>query len=132
MILIRTNILPFGTKLMTIWPFIFTHKETKVDDIDIRHEEIHGGQQKEMLVIGGALAIILVVCGCGWWSLLALPLFFYWYGVEWFIKCICYRNAHTAYKNIGFEREAYNNQSDIIYLYGRKPFAWFDYILKNK
>ena len=128
MILIRTNILPSGTKLMTIWPFIFTHKETKVDDKDIRHEEIHGEQQKEMLIIGAAMAVILAVCNCGWWSLLALPLFLWWYGIEWFIKACYYGNATTAYKNISFEREAYAHQHQLDYLFYRNPFAWFRYI----
>jgi hypothetical protein len=130
--LIRTNILPSGIKLITVWPFIFTHNDTTVSDLDLRHEEIHGAQQLEMLVIGGALAVILAACDCGWLSLLALPLFFWWYLVEWLIKWAYYRNSHTAYKNIGFEREAYSNQRDLVYLYDRKPFAWFDYILKNK
>jgi hypothetical protein len=79
-----------------------------------------------MLGIGAVLTAILLILGCGWWSLLALPLFFWWYVIEWLIKCVYYRNPTTAYKNIGFEREAFRHQSDLMYLYDRKPFAWID------
>lgn len=134
MIKVYNNIIPFqGFLALTVWPFIFIRKKVawRYDEVTDRHEKIHGEQQKEMLVIGAAMALVLAVCGCGWWSLFALPLFFWWYLVEWLIKWAYYKNAHTAYKNICFEREAYSNQSDIVYLYNRKPFAWFDYILKN-
>lgn len=135
MIKVFNNIIPVsGFVALAMWPLLFIRKKAawRFDEMAERHEEIHGEQQKEMLVIGAAMALVLAVCGCGWWSLFALPLFFYWYGIEWLIKWAYYRNAHTAYKNIGFEREAYSNQSDIAYLYDRKPFAWFDYIINNK
>ena len=134
MIKVFNNIIPVsGFVALAIWPLLFIRKKAawRFDETAERHEEIHGEQQKEMLVIGAAMALVLAVCGCGWWSLFALPLFFYWYGIEWLIKWVYYRNAHTAYKNIGFEREAYSNQSDIVYLCDRKPFAWLDYIFKN-
>ena len=132
MINVYNNIIPFkGFLAMCLWPFIFIRKVVAwmYDEITDRHENIHGEQQKEMLVIGAAIAAILAVCGCGWWSLFAIPLFFWWYLVEWFIKLCYYRNMKTADKNVGFEREAYANQNDIVYLYDRKPFAWFDYII---
>ena len=135
MIKVFNNIIPVsGFVAMAMWPLLFIRKKAawRFDEMAERHEEIHGEQQKEMLVIGAAMALILAVCGCGWWSLFALPLFFYWYGVERLIKWAYYRNSNTAYKNIGFEREAYSNQSDIVYLYDRKPFAWLDYIINNK
>lgn len=135
MIKIYSNIFPIkGFKEMTIWPFLFIRKKAAMSGlfnaVDERHEEIHGEQQKEMLFIGFMLAAVMVVTKCGWWSLLALPLFFYWYGIEYVIKLCYYRNGTTAYKNISFEREAYDHQREIDYLYNRKDFAWFNEIKK--
>lgn len=136
MIKVYSNIIPTaGFKATVLWPFLFIRKKSMqnglFNEVDERHEEIHGEQQKEMLCIGTLIAAVMVVTNCGWWSLIALPLFFYWYGIEYVIKLCYYRNGHTAYKNIGFEREAYANQSDFVYLYDRKPFAWFNYILNR-
>ena len=47
---IYNNIIPFkGYKAITLWPFIFARKP--LNEIDINHEEIHGKQQLELLVI---------------------------------------------------------------------------------
>lgn len=124
---------PSGYKAMALWPFIFVRKGMAwaFDEKTERHETIHCEQQKDMLFLGFVITLILFVIGCGWWSLLALPIFLYWYGIEWLIRLIIYRNATTAYKNLCFEREAYANQDNIIYLEDRQPFAHFKY-LKNK
>ena len=122
---------PFaGYKAMTVWPFVFIRNSMAwaYNERTDRHEHIHGSQQVEMLAVGTVIATVLFLFGCGWWSLAALPLFFYWYIVEWLIRWAYYRNRDTAYKNISFEREAYANQSNITYLDERKPFAWFKYI----
>ena len=122
--------LPFkGFVAMTVWPYIFVRSERTLSHVTLRHEEIHGEQQKEMLLLGALLAPILAICGCGWWSLLALPLFYWWYITEWVIKAIYYRSTYTAYKNISFEREAYGGQSNVCYIDTRSPFAWFNYIV---
>ena len=41
-----------------------------------------------------------------------------------------YRDTKLAYKNISFEREAYQNQSNLDYLSNRKHYSWFSYIKK--
>lgn len=123
--------IPFsGYKAMTVWPFIFIREGMAwaYDEKTDRHEHIHGIQQVEMLIAGILIAIVLFVVGCGWWSLAALPLFFYWYVVEWLIRWAYYRNRKTAYKNISFEREAYAKEDDVVYLDSRKPFVWVKYI----
>ena len=126
---IRNNIIPAkGFKAITLLPYIFVRKGAIYRDTDNRHEHIHGRQQLEMLIVGIVLAVVLWITGCGWWSLLALPLFFYWYGIEYVIKLCYYRNSTTAYKNISFEREAYAHQHELDYLFYRDPFAWFRYI----
>jgi len=128
---IYNDIIPFkGFLAMCLWPFIFVRNAAAYlfDAVAERHENIHGEQQKEMLAVGIVISAVLAIFGCGWWSLLALPLFFWWYGAEWLVKLCCYRNGNTAYKNLGFEREAYTNQNDASYLESRKRFAWIRYI----
>lgn len=94
---------------MMLWPFIFVRKDARVAATMTRHENIHGRQQKEMLLVG----------------------FYLWYGIELIIKLCYYRNSITAYKNISFEREAYSNQSNVAYFVERKPYAFMKYIINN-
>ena len=93
MLVIRNKLIPFkGFKAITIWPFIFVRKECSFDEVDLNHENIHGKQQLELLII-----------------------FFYLiYLVELIIK---------GYRNISFEKEAYNNEDNLNYLKTRKHFA---------
>ena len=119
---------------MVIWPFLFIRKDRAwaFNTIGERHEGTHGRQQVEMLILGAIIAVILAAAGFGWWSLFALPLFFWWYCIEWLIRLCIYRNMMTAYKNIAFEREAYDKQYDLIYLEQRDAFAWVRYIKQKE
>ena len=96
---------------MTVFPFIFARKAYKpIGKRTINHESIHLKQQIELLV---------------------LP-FFLWYGVEWIVRLIQYKNLKEAYRNISFEREAYNNEGDEGYLDGiREPFEFLHYLRKE-
>lgn len=128
---IFNDIIPFkGFMAMCVWPFIFVRNDamTRYGVFASNHEQIHGEQQKEMLVVGSLMAVLAFLVGCGWCSLLALPLFFWWYGIEWLFRIVQYKDAHTAYRNISFEREAYSNESDLGYLTHRKRFAWIHYL----
>ena len=50
MIKIKNKIIPFkGYIAITIWPFIFYR--ANMNNIDLNHENIHGEQQKELLII---------------------------------------------------------------------------------
>ena len=70
-----------------------------------RHEgNIHWPQQLELLII----------------------FFYILYGLEWFIKLFIY--GKKAYRNISFEREAYDNDDDPNYVY--KPYASFKRIIR--
>ena len=105
--IIYNNIIPFkGFKALTAWPFIFVRKGARYTEVDDRHENIHCEQQKEMLAV----------------------FFFLWYGIEWLIRLIQYRNTITAYKNISFEREAYSHQGELDYLDKRKPYSFVKYV----
>jgi exonuclease III len=71
------------------------------------HEYLHLHQQREMLF---------------------LP-FFLWYGIEFLVRLIQYRNWVDAYRNISFEREAYTWEDDFRYLtLHRQPFGWAKYL----
>lgn len=127
MIIVRNNILPIkGFKAMALWPFTFVRKNAIFGKVAENHENIHGAQQLEMLVVGAILAGILAIIGCGWWSLFALPLFFYWYGIEWAIRKLF--TKQDAYKSLAHEREAYDNEENLHYLDERKLFAWVKYL----
>lgn len=131
MIIIRNRFIPLrGFIALTLWPFIFVRRDEwpKFTAAVRRHERIHGRQQVELLLVGTLLSLLLALGGSGWWSLLALPLFFWLYGLEWLVGLLTLRDSNEAYKNISFEQEAYDNELDPDYLTARKPFAWLRYI----
>ena len=108
--IVRNNIIPFkGYKAVNLFGILFVRGDSVIGSVDINHESIHTEQMKEMLYV----------------------FFYLWYGIEWLVRLVQYRNAHTAYRNIGFEREAYMNQGNMGYLQGRGRYAWVKY-LKNE
>ena len=92
---------------ITLWPFIvLKKKELKLDGVLINHEKIHLRQQIELLI---------------------LP-FFIWYGIEFLVRLIQYKNRREAYLNISFEREAYANEKDHYYLKKRSFWKFLSYV----
>ena len=74
------------------------------------HEYIHTLQQREMLFVG----------------------FYVWYVVEFawrYMKC---RNWMKAYRELYFERGAYQMQHDLTYRYHRRPFGWWRLSISKK
>lgn len=99
--IIYNNIIPFnGFKAMNFFGLLFARKQ--LNAIDINHEEIHTAQMKELLYVG----------------------FYIWYLIEWIIRLFMKGNA---YRNIRFEKEAYEHQSDLNYLNIRKHYAFTKY-----
>lgn len=103
----------FSIQGMSLFPFVvlrekFLHNpQYKItNEMLIKHETIHFKQQVELMVIP----------------------FYILYFLEYLIKLIIYGDSATAYKNISFEREAFQNEMDLDYLEYRKPFSWFKYI----
>ncbi|MCG9791281.1 hypothetical protein [Flavobacterium algicola] len=98
---------PKSFRGLTLFPFVFMkYAADKVNVVFINHEKIHLKQQIELLIIP----------------------FFLWYGLEYLIRLIQYKDKYIAYKNISFEREAYANESNLDYLHQRKAFKFLSYI----
>ena len=127
---IFNDVIPFsGFIAMTVWPFIFVRNQaaSRYNVVANNHEHIHAEQQKEMLLVGIVLAAIGYVF-VGLWALLFVPLFFWWYGIEYLYRLCQYRDTKKAYRNISTEREAYANEKDLTYLTNRRRFAWTKYL----
>lgn len=111
MILISKYIVPKGYTGITLFPFVFIRYAFLKNDVHfLNHEKIHLRQQLELLL---------------------LP-FFVWYGLEFLIRFLKYKNWNTAYRNISFEREAYSNEKNLGYLKSRSFWKFLNYIvIKN-
>jgi len=98
---------PKGFSGITVFPFVFVcEKQLTHSSTFVNHEKIHIKQQAELLVF----------------------FFFIWYGLEFLIRWIQFKNKKTAYRNISFEREAYANENTANYLSTRKLFSFFKYL----
>jgi uncharacterized membrane protein YiaA len=127
---IFNDTIPFkGFIAMCLWPFIFVRNNaaSHYNTVANNHEHIHAEQQKEMLLVGIVLAAIGYVF-VGLWALFFVPLFFWWYGIEYLYRLCQYRDTKKAYRNISTEREAYANEKDLTYLSNRRRFAWTKYL----
>jgi hypothetical protein len=101
MIFISKLMVPKSFVGITIFPFIILKKEgLKQDKILINHEKI---QQKLLLL-----------------------LFYIIYSLEWLIKLLIYKNGYLTYKNLSFERKAYQNENNISYLKNRKTWSFIN------
>ena len=107
MIIIRNNIIPFkGYKCINISGILFARKNAILDVYTINHEMIHTKQIIKSFIIG----------------------FYILYGIFYIINIIKYKNYKEAYRNIPFEREAYENEKYLDYLSKRTAYAWINYI----
>jgi len=94
-------------------PFLFVARGFDIRKIPVtlNHERIHARQQGEMLWI----------------------FFFIWYFIEYLVRLLIYRSHNRAYRNISFEREAYENAGNPDYLKKRKIYSWVKYLkIRNK
>lgn len=101
--------IPFkGFYAITLFGFIVRREKYKnkpIDPITYNHESIHEAQAYDF--------------GIGWFGYI---IFYIWYFIEWLVRLIT--NPRHAYKNINFEKEAYENQYNLDYLITRKKFSW--------
>ncbi|MEJ7780706.1 MAG: hypothetical protein WKF68_14075 [Daejeonella sp.] len=92
---------------MAIFPFVLIkYRELKADRQIINHELIHLRQQIELLIIP----------------------FFILYLINYLVNLIKYRHHDRAYRNIIFEREAYENDANYSYLKNRRFASWIRYL----
>ena len=101
--------LPASFKGVTIGNTLYIRENAKFTETGLRHEEIHTKQWKELIYI----------------------FFPIWYAIEWTIRLFAFKGAHNAYRNISFEREAYEHQADPDYIITRERFAFIKYIRKK-
>ena len=105
--IIYNNILPpKGFTAINIFGILFARKGAAISEKTINHEQIHTAQMRELLYVP----------------------FYVLYFLEWLIKLIFYGGG--AYRNLSFEREAYDNDDNLGYLGGRKCYAWVKQIFK--
>ena len=106
-VIVSRYLIPKGFRGITLFPFIVVSEQgLKRDAVVLNHEKIHIRQQLELLV---------------------LP-FFIWYGLEFLLRWVQYKNNSLAYRNISFEREAYGNEKDLAYLKRRPFWSFFKYL----
>ena len=92
---------------MSLGPFIILKDKSLLTDYElINHETIHFFQQLELLFVIH-------------WIMYA---FFYLIGR---VKGL---NHNQAYLNNTFEKEAYANGADLLYIFKRKPYGWIKYL----
>lgn len=106
-VIVSRYLMPKGFRGITLFPFIIVSDiELKSDAVIINHEKIHIRQQLELMI---------------------LP-FFVWYGIEFLVKYVVYKDKNLAYRNISFEREAYGNEKDLDYLKQRSFWKFLKYL----
>lgn len=100
-----TRFVPYSA--MAVYPFILVKKEAmKQNAILIHHEKIHHRQQLELLIVP----------------------FFLLYLFNYLYNLLRYRNHYKAYREIIFEREAFQMDNDLDYLSRRKMFAFVKFL----
>jgi len=99
--IIYNKIIPFpGYKAINLFGVVFARKQ--LSDVDINHEAIHTEQMKELFYI----------------------VFYIWYLIEWLFLIFKYKNFYTAYRNIRFEKEAFDHEKDLNYLDYRPKYNY--------
>ncbi len=107
--IVRNRWIPFGKRFHAINLFGVIFAKGPCDSVVVNHERIHTAQMKE----------------------LAFVFFYLWYVLEWVIRIIQYRGYYAAYHNISFEREAYANERNLIYLSNRRGYNFFKYVKRD-
>ena len=107
--IIYNNILPpSGYIAINIFGIIFARKKMKyypdsIKNVIINHELIHTKQIKELFYIP----------------------FYMLYLCNYIYNLFVYRNHKNAYRNIYFEKEAYDNETNLDYIKTRMKYNYF-------
>ena len=94
---------PINIGAITIGPIVFARAE--ISETTKNHESIHWQQYIETGIVG-------------FWIL---------YITYWLIGFVKYRDGDSAYVQIPFEQEAYENENDLNYALTRKRWSWKNY-----
>ena len=97
---VLSKVSPIEIGAITLGPFVFSRGE--ISDQTKNHESIHWEQYKECLIVG----------------------FLVLYGISYLINIFKGRGGPWAYRNIWFEKEAYDNDENLDYIKSRRWFAW--------
>ncbi|MRJ07587.1 hypothetical protein EDL99_01625 [Ornithobacterium rhinotracheale] len=107
MLIISTKWLAKNVRAMAVFPFILVRERALRGNATlINHERIHLRQQAELLVI----------------------FFYLWYFAEYLYHYTKLRDSYRAYRRISFEREAYANEHDFLYLKNRNLWGFWKYL----
>ncbi|WP_111309033.1 hypothetical protein [Confluentibacter sediminis] len=107
MIIVSKYLVPKGYTGFTFFPFVFIKDAYLCEDVFLlNHEKIHLKQQLELLIIP----------------------FYIIYVIEFLVRLYQYKTWHMAYRNISFEREAYRNEYNLLYLKERSFWQFLNYI----
>lgn len=104
--IIYNRIIPFnGFAAINLFGILFVRRGISVSKYMINHENIHTQQMKELGYI----------------------FFYLFYLVEWIFRLFQYKfNNKKAYRNISFEKEAYDHEYDLRYLENRSRYAMWE------
>lgn len=106
--IIRNRFIPFkGFTAINIFGIVVAHHDAHISSIVVNHERIHTAQMKE----------------------LGFVFFYVFYFMEWLVRLFM---KGSAYRNISFEREAYDWQDDLGYLPRRRHYAWIQKMCQKK
>ena len=107
-LIVSKYLIPKGYRGMTVFPFVILRDREAIDILVlVNHERIHIRQQLELLIVP----------------------FFVWYFLEYLFRLVKYRDRDLAYRNICFEREAYQNEKDLDYLKKRPFWKFLNYLI---
>ncbi len=106
-VLVIKYLTPKGFRGLTLYPFVFLKdKSDKENVVLLNHERIHIRQQIELLIVP----------------------FYVWYSLEYLVRLIQYKDRNLAYRNISFEREAYQNEKNLHYIKQRFFWSFVNYL----
>lgn len=95
-----------GFSAIALYPFILLHPENAASEQLLNHEKIHLRQQLELLVF----------------------FFYLWYVLEYLYRTVRDTSRRKAYRNLSFEKEAYEKEGEPDYLSRRKPYAFLKFM----
>ncbi|MFC5410043.1 hypothetical protein ACFPMF_12035 [Larkinella bovis] len=90
---------------MALFPFVLVRTK-QPDAVLLHHERIHLRQQLELGIVP----------------------FYLWYLLEYLLRRWQYGDHYTAYRNISFEREAFENEAHLTYWKTRRWYGFRAYL----